>query len=323
MSPCAYASGLPLSSDSSSASSDRFALISSASVYMSPARFDGLSLPHGPSAARAALTARSTSAAPAWATSQIGSPVAGSIVSKLRPSPEGTCSPPIQWPCGPASTNCRAGSDSACAVAVAIGEILRPHAAWAQLTTLTGSPAGGSGNPPLPSCPVIDVRLGGRLAAGARGAPLHPLPVVPGGDRDRVRPVAGVPRPHAGPPGRDPAAALRRSVRAGHRRRVVLGPGHPGERGADVAHGASVRGLAPAERCVDPDPAARSRAGEDRDRDRDCDDCDHRTLHRPTIGAPRRGLERAARRCGTIGAMSLRVMAWFYRKLGSLYPAAF
>jgi adenylate cyclase len=31
----------------------------------------------------------------------------------------------------------------------------------------------------------------------------------------------------------------------------------------------------------------------------------------------------AARRCGKMGAMSLRVTTWFYRKLGSLYPAAF
>jgi hypothetical protein len=31
----------------------------------------------------------------------------------------------------------------------------------------------------------------------------------------------------------------------------------------------------------------------------------------------------AARRCGKMGPMSLRVTTWFYRKLGSLYPAAF
>ena len=101
MSPFAEASGLPLSSDSSSASSSPFALISSASAYISPARFDGETLRSGPSsAARAAATARSTSSAPAWATSQIGSPVAGSMVAKVRPSAASGRSPPISRACG-------------------------------------------------------------------------------------------------------------------------------------------------------------------------------------------------------------------------------
>ena len=52
---------------------------------MSPARFAGESLRSGPSSApRAAATARSTSSVPASATVQIGSPVAGSIVSNVR-----------------------------------------------------------------------------------------------------------------------------------------------------------------------------------------------------------------------------------------------
>src|SRR5215211_1067326 len=51
MSPLAAASGLPLSSDSSSASSSPLALISSASVFMSPERFEGLTLRSGPSSA--------------------------------------------------------------------------------------------------------------------------------------------------------------------------------------------------------------------------------------------------------------------------------
>ena len=88
---------------------------------MSPARLDGETLRSGPSsAARAAATARSTSSGPAWATSQIGSPVAGSIVAKVRPSAASARSPPISRRCGALSTNSRADSDSSCA-AVAVG----------------------------------------------------------------------------------------------------------------------------------------------------------------------------------------------------------
>ena len=119
MSPLAAASGLPLSSDSSSASSVPLALISSASAYMNPARFDGETLRSPPSsAARAAPTARSTSSGPPWATATIGSPVAGSIVSNVRPSAASTCSPPIRSFFGPSSTKARAVSDSDWAVAV-------------------------------------------------------------------------------------------------------------------------------------------------------------------------------------------------------------
>src|SRR5215217_891734 len=120
MSPLAAASGLPLSSDSSSASSSPLALISSASVFMSPERFEGLTLRSGPSsAARAASTARRASSAPPWAASQIGSPVDGSIVSNVRPAAASGRSPPITRPCGPLA-NSRAASESDSAVAVAI-----------------------------------------------------------------------------------------------------------------------------------------------------------------------------------------------------------
>ena len=78
-------------------------------------------VPHLPSkAAVAARTARSTSSGRACATSQIGSPVAGSIVSKVRPSAASVQSGPISSLCGLPDTNARAASESASAVAVAI-----------------------------------------------------------------------------------------------------------------------------------------------------------------------------------------------------------
>ena len=146
MSPLAAASGLPLSSDSSSASSSPLALISSASAYMSPARFEGETLRSGPSsAARAAATARSTSSAPAWATSQIGSPVAGSIVSKVRPSAASGRSPPIRRVCGERATNSRAASEDSCwAVAVGMALIVVQRRA-AQPPGLSSSLRGGAG----------------------------------------------------------------------------------------------------------------------------------------------------------------------------------
>src|ERR671924_61780 len=61
MSPLALASGLPLSSDSSSASCSPFALISSASAYIRPARLEGLTFRKGPSSAVLAAAER------AWA----------------------------------------------------------------------------------------------------------------------------------------------------------------------------------------------------------------------------------------------------------------
>ena len=105
-------------------------MISSASVYISPARLDGETLRSGPSsAARAAATAAATSSGPAWATSQIGSPVAGSIVANVRPSAASGRSPPISSRCGRESTNSRAASESASAVAVGIAVILAASAA--------------------------------------------------------------------------------------------------------------------------------------------------------------------------------------------------
>src|SRR5436190_1995989 len=85
-------------------------------------KFHGMICPHTPtgssSAAAAAFTARSTSSGPACATSQIGSPVAGSIVSNVRPSAASTHSPPIRSLWGAAETNERAPSERASAVAV-------------------------------------------------------------------------------------------------------------------------------------------------------------------------------------------------------------
>ena len=81
----ATAYGLPLSSDSSRASSSACFSIRSASRFSSRPRSAADILRQGAllsKAARAALTARSTSAASASATSQMASPVAGLMVGK-------------------------------------------------------------------------------------------------------------------------------------------------------------------------------------------------------------------------------------------------
>ena len=90
---------MPTLRDSSSASSLRFATIASASACRSRARSFGGVLPHGPSsAARAASTARSTSASPAIAARASGSPVAGSCRSRISPEAGSTTSPPMKSP---------------------------------------------------------------------------------------------------------------------------------------------------------------------------------------------------------------------------------
>src|SRR5204863_3542195 len=105
---------------------------SSGSREISPERFAALTLRSEPSsAARAAAVARSTSSGPPSATSQIASPVAGSIVSKVRPSAASSRSPPITRRFGPPSTNSRAAGERDWAVAVAIAGIVdgaRPRA---------------------------------------------------------------------------------------------------------------------------------------------------------------------------------------------------
>src|SRR5215831_5810933 len=90
---------LPTLRTSSSASSLRFATIASASACRSRERSVGGVFPHGPSrAARAASTARSTSASPAIATRARDSPVAGSESSRASPACGSTCSPLMNSP---------------------------------------------------------------------------------------------------------------------------------------------------------------------------------------------------------------------------------
>ncbi len=248
MSPLAAASGLPLSSDSSSASCSPLALISSASEYMSPARFEGLTLRSGPSsAARAAAAARSTSSAPAKATSQIASPVAGSIVSNTRPSAASARSPPITSGCGPAWTNSRAAGERASAVAVAIDPHRRAAAdpaparrfpdqqPWIRARTpITSAAATGmlryrqaglSGSESQPRTPAGDGcgASGGGRAAG-RGAGARPRPRR---RRPRIRTAGGTTRrpPAAPPPRTAPTEAEPGSRR--RRRRGGSGPGAP------------------------------------------------------------------------------------------------
>src|SRR5271165_2531714 len=90
--------GLPLSSDSSCASSSACFSIKSASLYISCPRCDADILRHAPlsNAARAAATALSTSAASASATRAMGSPVDGLIVAKVLPEAASTHLPLIK-----------------------------------------------------------------------------------------------------------------------------------------------------------------------------------------------------------------------------------
>src|ERR1700677_4506516 len=108
--PAATVFALPLSSDSSSASSSVFSAIRSPSRCRRRPRSDGVSRLQGPSsAARAALTARSTSAALPWATCASTSPVPGSKLSNVSPSSASTHLPLISSLRG-CAVNCRVAS---------------------------------------------------------------------------------------------------------------------------------------------------------------------------------------------------------------------
>ena len=90
--------GLPMSSVSSSASSSRFFIISSASFSMMRLRLAGGMLAQVPlsKAARAAFTAASTSACSQAATLVSTWPVAGFTQSKVLPVREGWNLPPMK-----------------------------------------------------------------------------------------------------------------------------------------------------------------------------------------------------------------------------------
>ena len=90
--------GLPMSSVSSSASSSRFFIISSASFSMMRLRLAGGMLAQVPlsKAARAAFTAASTSACSQAATLVSTWPVAGFTQSKVLPVSEGVNLPPMK-----------------------------------------------------------------------------------------------------------------------------------------------------------------------------------------------------------------------------------
>src|SRR5215218_1047669 len=91
-------SGNP-TSVSRSASSLRFATIASESACSRRDRSVGGVFAHGPaSAVPAASTARSTSASPAIATRASGSPVAGSVSSRISPEAGSTRAPPMNSP---------------------------------------------------------------------------------------------------------------------------------------------------------------------------------------------------------------------------------
>ena len=98
-SSAASACGLPTLSDSSAASSAPWRSMVSASASSSSWRRPGVVSRHGIRAARAAATARSTSAAPPSGTRAMTSPVAGLRISRVAPSTASTSSPPTRLRC--------------------------------------------------------------------------------------------------------------------------------------------------------------------------------------------------------------------------------
>src|SRR5712691_11090477 len=116
--------GLPLSSDSSCASSSACFSMRSASLFIKTPRSAALILRHGPlsNAALAAATALSTSAASDSATRVITSPVDGLIVGKVFPDTLSTHFPLISSFVGPILTFC---SNTAAAVAILISSYFR------------------------------------------------------------------------------------------------------------------------------------------------------------------------------------------------------
>jgi hypothetical protein len=175
--PAATVFALPLSSDSSSASSSVFSATRSPSRCRRRPRSDGVSRPQGPSsAARAALTARSMSAALPCATCASTSPVPGSKDSNVLPSSASTHLPSISSLRG-CAVNCRADS-------------LRPVRTMpfgCSLSRDIGARSVGVGT--LHRRCIGPPSLGGERAsnrspAGARaGSP--PAPLSPGPVRDR------------------------------------------------------------------------------------------------------------------------------------------
>ncbi len=98
-SSAASACGLPTLSDSSAASSSPWRSTMSASASSSSWRRPGVASRHGIRAARAAATARSTSAALPSGTRAMVSPVAGLTISRVAPSTASSSSPPtrLRW----------------------------------------------------------------------------------------------------------------------------------------------------------------------------------------------------------------------------------
>src|SRR5882757_2343296 len=167
--------GLPLSSDSSCASSSACFSIKSASLFINTPRCEAPILRHEPlsNAARAAATALSTSAASASATCVITSPVDGLIVGNVFPEMLSTHFPLIRSFVGPILT-----FRSITAVAVAILN-----------SSLDGAlPEGGYGARPLKPrharahCEK-EAYTRGRMEARTSTSGLSPLrPVAPAAD---------------------------------------------------------------------------------------------------------------------------------------------
>ena len=89
--------GLPTLSDSSAASSSACASMTAAIASSRSWRSPGVVSRHGIRAARAAATARSTSAAAPSGTRAMTCPVAGFRISRVAPSTPSTSSPPTRF----------------------------------------------------------------------------------------------------------------------------------------------------------------------------------------------------------------------------------
>jgi hypothetical protein len=94
---------------------------------MRPRSIGGIAV-HPGSAARAAATARSTSAGPASATSAMRSPDDGSTVANVSPSTDASTSPAITWPRGAISAIAPPARVSRHADLAASSPFLRPRA---------------------------------------------------------------------------------------------------------------------------------------------------------------------------------------------------
>src|SRR5216684_6730812 len=184
--------GLPLSSDSSCASSSACFSMRSASLFIKTPRSAALIFRHGPlsNAVRAAATALSTSAASDSATCVITSPVDGLIVGNVFPDTLSTHFPLISNFVGPILTFC---SNTAAAVAIISSYFRAVRRAVISSAARTSSSPSAFARRNLSSLSMT--------SGGCRARPLYPEPSAEGQaphDANALRPRSLYPRTHGG-----------------------------------------------------------------------------------------------------------------------------